>query len=155
MNYMEKSVVSSFDVDHKTLKPGVYLRSEYKIYGSISVKSWDLRFRAPMEKNPLDPGVVHTIEHLMAYYLRLDHMYGDKIIAFCPMGCLTGFYLLTTNDISEEEVKRLLYRTICEFMPIDTKDDIVGLNEDQCGNPDLYSIVDTNDALFDFLDVLV
>ena len=89
----KKSVVSSFDVDHLTLKEGLYLRSIYKINDDLAVHSWDMRFRAPMAHAPLGSGEVHTIEHLMAYYLRLDPVVGHSIVSFCPMGCKTGFYL--------------------------------------------------------------
>ena len=92
---MEKSIVSSFDVDHRTLDAGLYLRSVYTINDQYQVRSWDLRFRAPMAHAPLGSGEVHTIEHLMAYYLRLDEKIGASIVSFCPMGCKTGFYLST------------------------------------------------------------
>ena len=84
---MKKSVVSSFDVDHRTLREGLYLRSTYTINDELAVLSWDLRFCAPMDCNPLAAGVVHTIEHLMAYHLRLDEKVGKSIVSFCPMGC--------------------------------------------------------------------
>ena len=104
---MKKSVVSSFDVDHRTLKEGLYLRSVYEIDDRHSVRSWDLRFCAPSAHKPLCPGTVHTIEHLMAYYLRLDEKIGKSVVSFCPMGCLTGFYLSTTGDVEAEEIRQL------------------------------------------------
>ena len=74
---MKKSVVSSFDVDHRTLTEGLYLRSTYTINETLQVLSWDLRFTAPMARQPLSAGTIHTIEHLMAYYLRLDETIGS------------------------------------------------------------------------------
>lgn len=87
---MKKSVVSSFDVDHRTLKEGLYLRSVYEIDDRLAVRSWDLRFCEPMAHKPLCAGAVHTIEHLMAYYLRLDEKIGASIVSFCPMGLSDG-----------------------------------------------------------------
>ena len=58
---MEKSIVSSFDVDHRTLDAGLYLRSVYTINDELAVRSWDLRFRAPMAHAPLGSGEVHRI----------------------------------------------------------------------------------------------
>ena len=81
---MKKSVVSSFDVDHRTLREGLYLRSTYTINEQLAVLSWDLRFCAPMDCAPLSSGVVHTIEHLMAYYLRLDEPEKDILLALMP-----------------------------------------------------------------------
>lgn len=151
---MKKSVVSSFDVDHRTLREGLYLRSTYAINDQLSVLSWDLRFCAPMDRAPLSAGVVHTIEHLMAYYLRLDSVVGKSIVSFCPMGCQTGFYLSTMNDVSAEDIKEALHRVYKKVFPITSTDDIVGLNEVQCGNPRLYAIEQTNEAMSRYIEVL-
>ena len=151
---MKKSVVSSFDVDHRTLREGLYLRSTYKINDDLSVLSWDLRFCAPMDKKPLAAGVVHTIEHLMAYHLRLDPTIGASIVSFCPMGCQTGFYLSTMNDITAEQIAEALRSVYEKVFPINSTDDIVGLNVIQCGNPDLYAIEETNAAMSAYINVL-
>ena len=151
---MKKSVVSSFDVDHRTLREGLYLRSTYKINDELSVLSWDLRFCAPMDKKPRAAGVVHTIEHLMAYHLRLDPTIGASIVSFCPMGCQTGFYLSTMNDISAEQIAKALRSVYEKVFPINSTDDIVGLNVIQCGNPDLYAIEETNAAMSAYINVL-
>ena len=151
---MKKSVVSSFDVDHRTLREGLYLRSTYKINDELSVLSWDLRFCAPMDKKPLAAGVVHTIEHLMAYHLRLDPTIGASIVSFCPMGCQTGFYLSTMNDISAEQIAEALRSVYEKVFPINSTDDIVVLNVIQCGNPDLYAIEETNAAMSAYINVL-
>ena len=151
---MKKSVVSSFDVDHRTLSEGLYLRSTYTINDELAVLSWDLRFCAPMDCNPLAAGVVHTIEHLMAYHLRLDEKVGKSIVSFCPMGCQTGFYLSTMNDITAEDIKEALGNVYKKVFPIASTDDIVGLNEIQCGNPRLYAIEETNEAMSNYIKVL-
>ena len=114
----KKSVVSSFDVDHITLKAGLYLRSVYTINEQYAVHSWDMRFRAPMDHAPLGAEEVHTIEHLMAYYLRLDPVIGQSIVSFCPMGCKTGFYLSTMNDISAEQIREALARVYKQVFPL-------------------------------------
>lgn len=151
---MKKSVVSSFDVDHRTLREGLYLRSTYKINDTLSVLSWDLRFCAPMDKCPLSAGVVHTIEHLMAYHLRLDPTIGSSIVSFCPMGCQTGFYLSTMNDVTAEQIAEALRSVYERVFPITSTDDIVGLNLVQCGNPALYAIEETNRAMEGYIKVL-
>ncbi len=151
---MKKSIVSSFDVDHRTLREGLYLRSTYTINDNLAVLSWDLRFCAPMDRKPLSAGVVHTIEHLMAYHLRLDEQIGKSIVSFCPMGCQTGFYLSTMNDIAADDIKAALGRVYKKVFPIVSTDDIVGLNEVQCGNPHLYAIEETNEAMSCYIEVL-
>ena len=149
-----KSVVSSFDVDHRTLREGLYLRSTYTINDSLAVLSWDLRFCAPMDKKPLSAGAVHTIEHLMAYWLRLDEKIGRSIVSFCPMGCLTGFYLSTMNDITAEDIKNAIGKVAKEVFPIKSKADIVGMTEIQCGNPDLFDIDGANEAISRYYEIL-
>ena len=151
---MKKSVVSSFDVDHRTLREGLYLRSTYTINDTLAVLSWDLRFCAPMDKAPLAAGVVHTIEHLMAYHLRLDEKIGASIVSFCPMGCQTGFYLSTMNNVTAEDIASALKTVYEKVFPIHSTDDIVGLNEVQCGNPALYAIEQTNEAIANYINVL-
>ena len=151
---MKKNIVSSFDVDHRTLSEGLYLRSTYQINEQQSVLSWDLRFCAPMARQPLEAGVVHTIEHLMAYYLRLDEKIGSQIVSFCPMGCQTGFYLSTMNSVTADDIKAALIKVYNDVFPIASTDDIVGLNQIQCGNPYLYAIEATNEAMKKYVEVL-
>lgn len=151
---MKKSVVSSFDVDHRILEAGLYLRSTYTINDSLQVLSWDLRFCAPKDCQPLSAGTVHTIEHLMAYYLRLDETIGSAIVSFCPMGCQTGFYLSTMNSVTAEDIAAALTRVYNKVFPIHTTEDIVGLNEIQCGNPYLYDIEGTNAAMEKYINLL-
>lgn len=151
---MEKSIVSSFDVDHRTLDAGLYLRSVYTINEELAVRSWDLRFRAPMAHAPLGSGEVHTIEHLMAYYLRLDSKIGKSIVSFCPMGCKTGFYLSTMQDVEAEDVRQALAKVYKDVFPLKSANDIVGLNEVQCGNPGLYAIDSTNAAMAEYMRTL-
>ena len=151
---MKKSVVSSFDVDHRTLREGLYLRSTYTINDELAVLSWDLRFCAPMDCAPLSSGVVHTIEHLMAYYLRLDEQVGKSIVSFCPMGCQTGFYLSTMNNVTAEDIAEAIRKVYNDVFPLKSTDDIVGLNEIQCGNPALYAIEESNEALAGYIKIL-
>ena len=150
----KKSVVSSFDVDHITLKAGLYLRSVYTINEQYAVHSWDMRFRAPMDHAPLGAEEVHTIEHLMAYNLRLDPVIGHSIVSFCPMGCKTGFYLSTMNDVTAEQIREALARVYKLVFPLKSKDDIVGLNEVQCGNPGLFAVASTNFAMAQYMRAL-
>ena len=150
----KKSVVSSFDVDHLTLKEGLYLRSVYTINDELAVHSWDMRFCAPMAHAALGSGVVHTIEHLMAYYLRLDPVVGRSIVSFCPMGCKTGFYLSTMNNVDAEQIREALARVYKQAFPLKSKEDIVGLNEVQCGNPGLFAVESTNEAMAKYMRCL-
>ena len=151
---MGTSILSSFDVAPRFLDAGLYLRSVYTINDELAVRSWDLRFRAPMAHAPLGSGEVHTIEHLMAYYLRLDPKIGKSIVSFCPMGCKTGFYLSTMQDVEAEDVRQALAKVYKDVFPLKSASDIVGLNEIQCGNPGLYAIDSTNAAMAEYMRTL-
>ena len=148
---MEK--ITSFTIDHIKLQPGLYVSRKDKV-GSEMVTTFDLRLTKPNDEPVMNTAEVHTIEHLMAYHLRLDPVIGKSIVSFCPMGCQTGFYLSTMNDITAEDIKAALGNVYKKVFPIASTDDIVGLNEIQCGNPRLYAIEETNEAMSNYIKVL-
>ena len=84
---MEK--IASFQVDHTRLTPGMYTSRT-----DGDVVTYDVRFIKPNTPPYLDPPVLHTIEHLVATYVR-NSSHKDGVIYFGPMGCRTGFYFLT------------------------------------------------------------
>lgn len=61
-----------------------------------NVATFDLRFKKPNCGDYLSPAAMHTIEHLLATALR-NGKNKENIIYFGPMGCRTGFYLLTVH----------------------------------------------------------
>ena len=81
--------ITSFSVDHTQLKKGVYIS---RVDGELT--TFDIRMCEPNVDEPLDPKAAHTIEHIGATLLR-NGPYKDKVIYFGPMGCMTGFYLIT------------------------------------------------------------
>ena len=111
-----------------------------------------MRFRAPREKEYLSPEAIHTIEHLMAHYLR--EKLGSRVVSFAPMGCKTGFYLSTMQDVEAEDVRQALAKVYKDVFPLKSANDIVGLNEVQCGNPGLYAIDSTNAAMAEYMRTL-
>ena len=129
---MKKSVVSSFDVDHRTLKEGLYLRSVYEIDDKLAVRSWDLRFCEPMAHKPLCAGAVHTIEHLGATFLRNHPDFGSKTIYFGPMGCRTGFYLLLAGNYTSRDIVPLMTEMFTFIR--DYHDEVPGASPKDCGN---------------------
>ena len=147
-----KSKVASFAVDHTTLERGFYLRSVYTVAGIYPLRSYDMRFRAPMEHAYLTPEAIHTIEHLMAHYLR--EKLGNKVVSFAPMGCKTGFYLIVKGFTSQEKVMEAVAEVCEEQSNLKEKSDVPGLTVEQCGNPELYDIEGSNAALAEYGDLL-
>ena len=147
-----KSKVASFAVDHTTLDRGFYLRSKYTVFGFYPISSYDMRFRAPREKQYLSPEAIHTIEHLMAHYLR--ERLGDKVISFAPMGCKTGFYVVVKGRISRRRGLEEVLRVCREQSNLKVQADVPGLTVVQCGNPKLYNIEESNAALREYGDLI-
>ena len=118
--------IASFEVDHTTLTPGLYLSR-----ADGDVTTYDLRFVRPNTPPFLPNAVMHTIEHLFATYVR-NSRWTDGIVYVGPMGCRTGFYFLTRDSIPKEEVISLLretFRFIAGF-----EGEIPGAAEAECGN---------------------
>lgn len=118
--------IASFTVDHRTLTPGMYVS---RIDGDVI--TYDLRFIKPNTPPYLEPAAMHTVEHLMATFVRNSKL-GSEIVYFGPMGCRTGFYLLTRVTITREEAL-LMVRDALRFTA-GFEGEIPGTREAECGN---------------------
>ncbi|MDQ9751601.1 S-ribosylhomocysteine lyase, partial [Acinetobacter baumannii] len=58
------------------------------------VDTWDIRMKKPNQGDYLTTGAAHTLEHLFATLARNSDQ-SENVIYVGPMGCRTGFYLLT------------------------------------------------------------
>ena len=84
--------IASFQVDHRTLNPGLYLSRR-----DGSVITFDLRFKKPNTGDLLTNAQLHSVEHIIATLLR-NSPQKDAVVYFGPMGCQTGFYFLFDGD---------------------------------------------------------
>ena len=125
---MEK--ITSFTIDHLRLQPGVYVSRKDMVGGSV-VTTFDLRMTSPNEEPVMNTAEMHTIEHLGATFLRNHEEFGERTVYFGPMGCRTGFYLLT-RGLSHADAIRLVQDSF-RFMA-DYAGDIPGASEIECGN---------------------
>ena len=116
--------IPSFQKDHDKLQKGLYAMTD-----ANGITTFDLRFKTPNAGDYITPKALHTIEHLLATVLRTGRC-GDKIVYFGPMGCRTGFYLLTVQ-LSREEVLALLKESIPAALAMDT---VPGSTRKECGN---------------------
>ena len=90
--------IASFCVDHTKLDRGMYLSRQ-----DGDVLTWDIRMKKPNHGDYLTTGAAHTLEHLFATYAR-NSAFKDSVIYVGPMGCRTGFYLLTRGLTPAEAV---------------------------------------------------
>ena len=102
-NRGEMNTIASFQVDHRVLEPGVYVSMKQRLGDSI-ITTFDLRVVTPYKEPVMSTGVVHTIEHIGATFLRNQSSLKDKIIYFGPMGCRTGFYLVVFGDYDSIDI---------------------------------------------------
>ena len=95
--------IASFTVNHLDLLTGAYVsRKDYQ--GDVVLTTFDLRFTRPNVEAPMDTAGIHTIEHLVATFLRNHKVWADKTIYFGPMGCRTGFYVIFAGDLESEDI---------------------------------------------------
>lgn len=135
--------ITSFSVDHTKLKKGIYISRV-----DDDLTTFDIRMTEPNVDTPLDPLAAHTIEHIGATLLR-NGQYKDHIIYFGPMGCMTGFYLITRN-LDFETVKTLVKEI---FQNISTwNQEIPGAKKEECGNYTYMNLKKAKEASRFFLD---
>ena len=99
--------ISSFQVDHLRLKPGLYVSRKDK-FSDVVLTTFDLRFKEPNKEPVIDQPALHTIEHLGATFLRSHKVWDSKTVYFGPMGCRTGFYVILEGSYESPDVIPLL-----------------------------------------------
>lgn len=130
-------LIPSFAVDHTDLKPGIYVSRQDKV-GEEVITTYDIRMTAPNQEPALAPAAIHTIEHLVATYLRNHDGWKENIIYWGPMGCLTGNYLIVKGYFEPEQIRGLMieaFEYVCGY------DDVVpGTTPATCGNCQLHDL---------------
>ena len=123
--------IASFTVNHLDLLPGIYVsRKDY--IGEEVITTFDLRFTRPNIEPPMDNPGIHTIEHLVATFLRNHSEWSSKTIYFGPMGCRTGFYVIFAGDLQSEDIINVM-REAAEFV-LEYQGQIPGYSPRDCGN---------------------
>ena len=139
---MEK--IASFTVNHDTLTEGIYVS---RIDGDVT--TYDLRTRVPNMGDYMDNLTMHSVEHMLATYLRNGKI-ADKIIYFGPMGCQTGFYLLV-RDADNYEVLSVLVDALEKTL---TASEMYGQSRIECGNFENLSLDAAKTECRRYLDIL-
>lgn len=136
--------IPSFSKNHDMLETGLH-----KMGTTHGVTTWDLRFKKPNAGDYVSPKALHTVEHIIATVLRNSDK-KDCIIYFGPMGCRTGFYLLTVN-LNYGAVLALLKQSFALALSFT---EIPGNKREECGN---YLEHDLTDAICEcekYLEIL-
>ena len=142
---MKPEKIESFKIDHNKLTEGIYVSRR-----DGDIITYDLRTRRPNKGDYMDNITMHSVEHMIATYIRSSKI-GNSVIYFGPMGCRTGFYLLV-KGITNEETLDVLKE--CLTLTIKHEGDVFGASAIECGN---YMELDINAAKTEcrrFLDIL-
>ena len=123
-------LIPSFSVDHTKIVPGIFT-SRVDILGEYYVTTYDVRVTKPNIEPAVDVAAMHSLEHLIATFLRNDPDWKDEVIYWGPMGCLTGFYLILKGNRKPEEIYDLLLRA---FKSVENSEEVPGTSPENCGN---------------------
>lgn len=136
--------IPSFSKNHDTLGVGLH-----ECGTSHGVTTWDLRFKKPNAGDYISPKALHTVEHIIATVLRNSNL-RDDIIYFGPMGCRTGFYLLTV-ELGYNDVLALLKESFSAAL---TLNEIPGNKREECGNYLEHDLDGALSEIKNYLDIL-
>ena len=100
------------------------------------ITTYDMRTRRPNMGDYMDNLTMHSVEHMLATFLR-NSEYADRVIYFGPMGCQTGFYLLM-RDTSDSEAYALTKKVLRQT--IDPQGEMFGAARKECGNYENLSL---------------
>ena len=136
--------IPSFQKNHDTLSVGLHAQTDKN-----GITTFDLRFKKPNAGDYITPKALHTIEHLLATTLR-NGRGKDDVVYFGPMGCRTGFYLLTLRRSFEEG--RALIREAIEAALL--LKEILGSKREECGNYLEHDLEGAREELKKYLELL-
>lgn len=138
--------IASFTINHDTLVPGMYVS---RVDGDCV--TYDLRLKYPNRGDYLAQKPLHTLEHLVATYVR-SSPWSDSVVYFGPMGCRTGFYLILRDSVSHEQAIGLVKEAFA--FSVAFEGDIPGAKKIECGNYLEHDLPAARAEAAAYLDVL-
>ena len=123
-------LIPSFSVDHTAIIPGIFVSRVDKV-GDNVITTYDIRVTKPNVEPSIDVAAMHSLEHIIATYMRNDSYWKDELIYWGPMGCLTGFYIILKGNRSPKEIYELILNA---FKSVSTSTDVPGASPKNCGN---------------------
>ena len=118
-------LIQSFSVDHTKIVPGIFT-SRVDYLGDFTVTTYDIRLKKPNREPAIDVLAMHSLEHIIATFLRNNDDWKDEVIYWGPMGCLTGFYLILKGSRAPKELYELL---LSSFRAVEEYDEVPGAAE--------------------------
>ena len=122
--------IQSFSVDHTLIVPGIFLSREDTV-SDAKVTTYDIRLKKPNREPAIDVAAMHSLEHIIATFLRNDPDWKDEIIYWGPMGCLTGFYLILKGNRAPRQIYDLI---LSAFRAAENAQTVPGAAPKNCGH---------------------
>lgn len=144
-------LIASFQVDHTRIVPGIYV-SRVDSVGGEAVTTFDVRMKKPNVEAALGVEAIHSIEHIVATFLRNDPVWKDRIVYWGPMGCLTGNYLIVKGRVSPEEIYPLVLAAFRHCR--DYEGEVPGTTSETCGNYRLHDLAAAKKEASSFVEIL-
>ena len=131
-------LIASFQVDHTRIGYGIFVSRRDMVNGAY-VTTFDVRMKRPNVEPAIHANAMHTIEHVVATYLR-NSSFREHVVYWGPMGCLTGFYFITStaDEIMPRDIEKLMraaFRHMANY-----KGEVPGATPVNCGNYLLHDL---------------
>ncbi len=123
-------LIPSFSVDHNEIVPGIFVSREDEV-GSSMITTYDIRVTKPNKEPAVDVAAMHSLEHIIATFLRNDPDWKNEVIYWGPMGCLTGFYLILKGSRSPQQIYQLV---LDAFRSVADAESVPGTAPENCGH---------------------
>ncbi|MBQ8162629.1 MAG: S-ribosylhomocysteine lyase [Clostridia bacterium] len=124
-------LIPSFSVDHTKIVPGIY-ESRVDTLGDALATTFDIRLKTPNQEPAIGPAAMHTMEHVIATYLRNHDQWKDRLIYWGPMGCLTGFYIIVKGRPAASDMYPIMLESFQHMAAYEGE--VPGASPENCGN---------------------
>ena len=129
-------LIPSFSVDHTLIVPGIFI-SRQDCVGEEIVTTYDIRVTRPNREPAIEVAAMHSLEHVIATFLRNDPDWKDELIYWGPMGCLTGFYIILKGDRTSKDIYDIILKA---FRSLENTDCVPGATAENCGNHTMHNL---------------
>ncbi len=123
-------LIPSFSVDHTKIVPGIFTSRVDDVNGQL-VTTYDIRLKRPNREPVIDAAAMHSLEHIIATFLRNDPEWKNELIYWGPMGCLTGFYIILKGNRTPQEIYDVL---LAAFRSVEEAETVPGATAVNCGH---------------------
>ena len=123
-------LIESFSIDHTKIIPGIFI-SRIDYLDDQVVTTYDIRIKRPNGEPVIDVAAMHSLEHIIATFLRNNDEWKDEVIYWGPMGCLTGFYLILKGNRTAKEIYNII---LDSFKSVEEAIEVPGATKTNCGN---------------------